>query len=191
MDHILAVVNGESLLLSDVEIARTFQLVPVATPMETTEPGADSRKAIDEVLRHLVDQKILRTEAQKFNITVEGLTDAEVSEEIQRIKSTFQAGDYDRALHRWALSEEALIQRIREKVAVDKYLSFRIRFFAVVSPDSVQKYYQDHASDYSDRQLESVRTEIEGILMEQESRRMVASYLERLKGQTKIRINPY
>jgi hypothetical protein len=190
LDRILASVNDDIITQSDVDIALRFHLTDIVLPPAVSLREGDLQVYRQKVLQQLIDRRLLLLEAGKFNITPEELSGGEIDEERNRVKGNFTPEEFQAALKSYGIGEADLEGRFRVTAAVEKFLNFRVRFFVTVPPDSVRKYYREHEADYKDRSFEAIQKEIEKLLTDQEVARILEEYLERLRGQAKIRVNP-
>ena len=164
----VAVINGRELIThSDM----LWQLA--------LQPGAaldnPRREDLGRALQLVIDQRLIAQEAEKLPSVA--ATDAEVQAELKKLIGRFASGEeFYARLRRVGLGEdsEQLREIVRQRVAIDKYISFRFRAFTVVTPEEVADYYRDVWTPRRRRQapgsvvprLEDVAAEVEEELRE-------------------------
>ena len=183
LDRVLAVVNGEIISLSEVEGELTFfgQVDPAQ------EKGL-SDSVIQAEIQKLIDHKLLLTEAKRFD--VEDPTETEIQgrlEEVQKQFSTPQT--FEKNLRQNAMTLEDLKQRIKEHLIIDRFIDQRIRFFLIVLPEDISRYYTENQADFKGKSLDEVEKEIERILLEQKEKTKLEDYLSKVKTKARIQIN--
>jgi peptidyl-prolyl cis-trans isomerase SurA len=177
LDRILAVVNGEIIALSDAEGELVF-----------FEGRAVSDSAIQEEVQKLIDQKLFLAEAKRFDVG--SPSESEVQEELQRIQRRFASPDlFEKALRENAMTLEDLKHKVTEHLIVDRFIDQRIRFFVIVLPEEVSRYYDEHHSDFQNKPLENVENEIEKFLTTQKAKEKLEDYLSKVRAKANIQIN--
>ncbi len=183
LDRVLAVVNGEIISLSEVESELTFfdQVNPVQ------EKGL-SDSAIQAGIQKLIDHKLLLAEAKRFD--VEDLTGKEIQEKLEEMQKRFSTpGSFEKALRQNAMTPEDLKQKIAEHLIVDRFIDQRIRFFVIVLPEEISRYYAENKADFQGKPSDEVEKDIERILLEQKEKTKLEDYLSKVKAKVSIQIN--
>ncbi|MCF6191729.1 MAG: peptidylprolyl isomerase [Candidatus Hydrothermae bacterium] len=142
-DRVAAVVDGETILLSEVDEALALMVPPQA--IQSKEMLDSLRR---QVLDELIKRKILYLEAQKD--TTLQVTDAEVEDALDQQLKAFenQMGkeNFEKALKEQGETRESLKRQYREKVREDLYVQkfvqkkFGAQF--VVTPDELKAFYE-------------------------------------------------
>lgn len=174
-DRILAVVNNEVISLSDLQKYRAL-----------FEPGNTADDS--NILKAMIDQKLLFAEALKLEIPPPSVEETELAYnnlhlQIKGLES------FEKLKHRLSLSDAEIRQQIRKRLRIDKFIQERIRFFVFVTPEEVEKYYQDHPKEFPDQTLEEIRDALELTLAADKTQINLEVYLKRLRVKTTIRIN--
>ena len=177
LDRVLAVVNGEIIALSDVESELIF-----------FEGRGISDSAIQEEVQKLIDQKLFLTEAKRFDVG--NPTASEIQEDLQRLQKRFASPDlFEKALRQNGMTLEDLKQKITEHLIVDRFIDQRIRFFVIVLPEEISRYYDDHHPDFQNKPLADVENEIEKLLTTQKAKEKLEDYLSKVRAKANIQIN--
>src|SRR3989304_5766160 len=123
-----------------------------------------------------------------FNLT--GGSDKEgLQKVLQDIKESLGEDKFNRLLQEYELKETDLLNLIKNRIIVERFIDFRINFFVVVSDDAIKAYYNDHRDEYGDKVLDDISEQIKAILFKTESNRRLEDYLDQLRRNAKISIN--
>jgi|SRR3990172_317835 len=174
LNNIAGVIDGEIIPYRSVLIEKTFNL---------TE-GSDK-----EILHKIIDRRLLLKEAEKFKITETSQDNKNIQKVLQDIKESSGEDKFNRLLQEYELKETDLLNLIKNRIIVERFIDFRINFFVVVSDDAIKAYYNDHRDEYGDKVLDDVSEQIKAILFKTESNRRLEDYLDQLRRNAKISIN--
>src|SRR3972149_4748921 len=108
---------------------------------------------------------------------------------LQDIKESLGEDKFNRLLQEYELKETDLLNLIKNRIIVERFIDFRINFFVVVSDDAIKAYYNDHRDEYGDKVLDDISEQIKAILFKTESNRRLEDYLDQLRRNAKISIN--
>ena len=188
VDKMVAVINGRELI--------TYTDLLWQLALEPNVPLDNPRSQdLNRSLQLLIDQRLIAQEAEKLpTITPkQAEIDAAIAELIALFPS--KAGFYER-LARVGLGEdsEQLREIIRQRVAIENYLTFRFRSFAVVTQREVGDYYRDVWAARRRRQspgrivpkLEEAFAEVERELIESKVASDVDAFLEDARDRAEI-----
>lgn len=190
VDKMVAVINGRE-LITYTDLLWQLALEP-NVPLD--RPRSED---LNRALQLQIDQRLISQEAEKLpTITPKPEEiDAAIADLIKHFAS--KAEFYER-LARVGLGEdsEQLRELVRRRVAIDNYLTFRFRSFAVVTQKEVADYYRDVWVPRRRRQnpgrivpkLEEVFAEVEKELTESKVESDVDAFLEDARGRAEITI---
>ncbi|HEX7173771.1 MAG TPA: hypothetical protein VF240_00615 [Pyrinomonadaceae bacterium] len=184
----VAVINGRE-LITHTDLLWQLALQPAAA---LDNPR---REDLGRALQLVIDQRLIAQEAEKLPSVA--ATDAEVQAELKKLVGRFPSGEeFYARLRRVGLGEdsEQLREIVRQRVAIDKYISFRFRAFTVVSPEEVADYYRDVWAPRRRRQapgsvaprLEDVSAEVEEELRENKIESDTDEFLEDARATAQI-----
>ncbi|MGD2272365.1 MAG: peptidylprolyl isomerase [Desulfobacterales bacterium] len=106
-----------------------------------------------EILDSLIDRELLFQESQKIGINVDI---REISDEVNVIRQRFPTEEeFNTALTRMNLTEDALQSRIKQRLAIQKTIDVKIGNTVVVKDEESKEYYDTHPRYF--RQPEEVR----------------------------------
>lgn len=164
------------------------------------QPGVQinppSSEDLNRALRLLIDQRLFALEAER--LPREPATKAEISAKINEIVSYFPTPvEFERRLNLVgfkSVSDPNFEQIIAQRIAIDKYLSFRFRSFIVITAEDETRYYQDVYLPEFRRQnagvivptLPSKRTEIVEALTEERVAEQIEAFLDEAKRRIEI-----
>jgi parvulin-like peptidyl-prolyl isomerase len=178
IDRVLAVVDGVVITLSDVAAASALGLVP--------EENSDDRTGA--VLARLINRQLILGEVDRYAPSEP--SDESIEQELQLIRSRFASTDaYTVALTRLGLDDKRLRQTARDSLRIRAYLEQR---FAVPPPgdEELRRYYREHFQEFTkDGQtvsFESVRAQIEDILVTTRREMLVDEWVNGLRRRADI-----
>ena len=187
LDRILAVVNGEVISLSDVESDLIF-LSKVEHPPQGDQGGNLSDSAIRAGIWELINHKLLLAEAKRFD--VEDPTESQIHQGLEIIQNRFPSpAAFEMALRQNAMTQEDLRQKVKEHLRVNRFIDQRIRFFVIVLPEEISRYYSENQGKFQDKTYEEAEKEIEKFLSETKAKDKLEAYLSNLKAKASIQIN--
>ena len=190
VDKMVAVINGRE-LITHTDLLWQLALEP-NVPLDN--PRSED---LNRVLQLLIDQRLIAQEAEKLpSISPRNQEiDSALAELVSRFPS--KAGFYER-LARVGLGEdsEQLREIVRQRVAIENYLIFRFRSFAIVTPQEVDDYYRNVWVPRRRRQapgrivpeLKDARAEIEKELTESKVESDIDQFLEDARNRAEIQI---
>jgi len=179
VDRVLAVVGPRVITLSDARAAVTFGLV---------EPpaGAD---AVAEGVAYLVNRQLMLSEVDRYGVPPPG-PDA-VSSRVARVKERFPGpGQLARAMEATAMTETRLRDLMSDTLRIESYLDQRFNAQAQPTADEVERYYRDHASEFTrdgkPRLFEEVREQVQARVVDDRRTALIADWLDRLRRRTVV-----
>lgn len=137
VDKMVAVINGRE-LITYTDLLWQLSLEP-DTPLDN--PRSED---LNRVLELAIDQRLISQEAEKLPTIAPRAEeiDAALADLVSRFPSK---ADFYARLARVGLGEdsEQLREIVRQRVAIENYLIFRFRSFAVFTQQEVNDYYRD------------------------------------------------
>jgi vacuolar-type H+-ATPase subunit I/STV1 len=161
--------------------------------LEPNRPITDkpSTEALNESLRKLEDQLLILQEAQKLPLAETSEAQEEFQKTVKERRDELAQSFGSRArleerMARVGLTSEQLDSILRDRVTIERYLDFRFRAFALVSPreisDSYEKEYRSQRN--SGRivpTLDQVRDRIERRLTEEKIAEEIGKFVDNLR----------
>jgi peptidyl-prolyl cis-trans isomerase SurA len=139
VDRIVAVVNGEIITFQDLQ-----QRVRMVTG-QTPDPAA-SGEAMPQILESMIDDIILRQEAQRLKIEV---SDSEVENEIRQFKTRrrLSEDEFERSLRLQGLTQEQFKEQSRQDIVKHKMLGYMVRRKVVVTQEEIDAYVEKNRAE--------------------------------------------
>jgi peptidyl-prolyl cis-trans isomerase SurA len=192
LDRVVAVVNGELVLESDVdEERRMAALQPFRDPTGTFSRDQAIERLIDRTL--ILQQAKLQAEAP--------ITDAEVNAELATLRKDIPAckeyqcatdAGWQRFLKGNGFTEAELRTQWRERMEVLRYIELRFRMGIQITPREIRTYYeQTMLPEYAKQnaqppKLEAVSDRIQEVLLQQQVSSLLGDWLKSLRAQGSV-----
>lgn len=186
VDRVVALVDEEAILLSDVERVIDLRLV-------AARPGESREELQQRVLDGLVDQRLRFQAADRF-----GFIDVSVDrieEEVKKIAAGFDSRqELEARLRRAGLTEAELRQLVARQLMVLNFVDQRLGARVFVSLDDIRAYYDDELTPRMEQQgktpppLEEVREEIRGVLKERRLNEEIERWTEELRREADVQL---
>lgn len=197
LDRVIAIVNGEVLLESDVrEEMRMAVLQPISVPANQNNDVRAARRLITRalILRQMQEQQ------QQINYAV---TDDDVRKSLEELRAQLPAckksqcstsEGWQAFLNSYGLTEQEVNERWKQRLEILKYIDLRFGTSIRISRQDIQKYYQANLVPAFDKQkqkpptLQSVSPRIREILLQQQVNSMLRDWLRSLREQGSVQI---
>jgi hypothetical protein len=163
-------------------------------PNVTLDPP--SSEDLNRALRLLIDQRLFALEAER--LPREPATKAEVNAKISELLSYFRTpAEFERRLNLVgfkSVSDPNFEQLIAQRIAIDKYLTFRFRSFIVITAEDEAQHYRDvYVPEFRRKNpgvivptLQSRRAAIVDALTEERVAQQIEAFLDEAKRRTEI-----
>lgn len=130
VDRIVAKVDTDIILLSDVQALQRYQLF--------VDGKSESQQ---QVLDRLIDQWIVRSEAKAALFSQP--SESEVSRSIERLKRAFATSEvYDERKKQSGLTDADIEHMVKEQLFLSNYLDSRFRASVQIDDKDVEEFYQ-------------------------------------------------
>ena len=193
LDRLVAVVNGDLILESDVDEERRFEEI------QPYRAAADSTRA--KIIERLVDRALILEQAalQPEDAVSDNELDAQLAtlrKDIPACKQyhceTDEGWEKFLASHGFTVTE--FDSRWRQRMQLLKFIEVRFRNGVKIKDDEIQAYYEKTLlPEYAKRNvtpppLETVKTRIEEVLLQQQVTALLQDWLKSLRAQGSVRI---
>ena len=145
VDRIVAVVNGEIITLYELN-------QEVQSALATMETDSINKAQIEsfrpKVLQSMVNDLLLKQEAERFEITV---SDVEVENRLDQIRQQRDVSqeEFQDLLDRQGMTLADYKEKIREEIKKSRVLSSMVRQKVVVTEKEMQDYYEANLSSFT------------------------------------------
>ncbi len=162
------------------------------------EPGRaftaqPSSKDLNEALKTLEDQTLILQEARKLPLAETNEAQKEFEDEVktkrdQLAQSFGSRAHLEERMKRVGLTSEQLDAILRDRVTIERYLDFRFRAFAIVSPKEVGDQYEKEYRSLRNSgrivpTLDQARDKIERELTERKIAAEIDKFIDNLRDQ--------
>ncbi len=193
LDHIVAIVNQDVILESDVQEEMRFSAFE---PYRTPSTGS----ARDQALERLINRTLI-LQQEKLE-PQDPVTDAEVQTQLQELRRSIPAcNEYkcetDEGWARYLadndFTEQELETRWKERMEVLRFIEVRFRSGIRISRQQVTDYYQQTMlPEYAKRKatpppLDSISARIEEVLLQRQVTTLLNDWLKTLREQGSVR----
>lgn len=152
-DRIVAVVDNEIILQSDVEKKMHFELMARGTRVQNI-PEAQLRELFNQVLENEIQQKLLLVRAEEDSIEVDSeMIEEIVRSEVRRLKDQNPGGAFEAELEREGLTERQIREEFRQqyrKQFIEREMYGALSGQVNVSPRDVAEFEKNYLSGESD-----------------------------------------
>jgi hypothetical protein len=195
LDRVVAVVAGQAILASDVDAEMRFAALEAA-------PKPASGNTPHQALDRIVDQRLIDRQST-LRPGLASITQKQVDRSIQNLRSSIPAcvkfhcstdAGWREFLAGYGFTEAEVRDRMRERLALLKFINVRFTMAARVSDSDVRQYYErtllpELASHHiSAPKLDAVAEKIREILRQRQISTMVDQWLKSLRGENPVRI---
>lgn len=196
LDHVVAVINGDVLLQSDVDEEMHFAALEPLRPAAGKDTGLDAmRRLID---RTLIVQQM--QEQRQFNIKI---SDAAVEKSLQDLRHRLpQCAKYNcETAAGWSaflaandLTDQEVKQHWMQRMAILRFIDVRFESGIRISQESINDYYTKTVIPTFTKQneppppLKSVSERIQQVLLEQQVNGMLQDWLTSLREEGSVRV---
>ncbi len=158
--------------------------------------GPPTSEDLNRALQLLINQRMIALEAKRLPRSRP--TEEEINAEINRILGLFPStAEFERRLRLvgfGSIKDDNFERMMRNRVAIEKYISFRFRSFVVITPEDEARYYREvFTPDFRRRYpgllmptLDEKRAEINQILTEEKIASDIESFLDEAKRRAEV-----
>lgn len=193
VDRVIAVVNGELVLESDVDEERRFSAFqPFTTPSATFTR--------DMMVQRLVNRTLI---LQQAKLQPGGaIKDEDVTKQIDALRKNVPAcqhygceteAGWNKFLADQGFTADELQERWKQRMEVLSYIENRFRMGIRISPDEIKAYYDKNLPEYAKQKatapkLAEVSDRIQEVLLQQQVSKLLQDWLTSLRAQGTVQI---
>lgn len=146
IDRVVAEVNDDVVTLSEVEEEGKGFLKKIALEVPSENRMEAIQQARQDILRSLIDQKLMEQEAAKQGIVV---TDAEVQDSFEQLlrANSLSKEDLLNELERNGVSEDMYRSNLKSQIYQNKLINRDIRSKIVITEEAILDYYDTHYTE--------------------------------------------
>ncbi|MCX5836722.1 MAG: SurA N-terminal domain-containing protein [Deltaproteobacteria bacterium] len=140
----VATVNDERITLGEFRERLTGALsYPVGRSSLNPE---DEDRLREEVLNHLIDEKIMLSRAAEMALTV---SDAEVIKKIEEIKEGYSTEGFEKVLAEQRVHFDAWKKALKKRMILEKLIASDVNAGISVTEEEVRAFYHTHRKEYA------------------------------------------
>jgi hypothetical protein len=191
-DQVIAVVNGDLILESDVTEERRFEAFE-----PFSAPGAFSR---DRSISRLIDRTLVLQQAKLQPDQV--VTMAQAEAQLQMLRKDLPAcknvcetdAGWEKFVASHGFTMPELVERWRQRMEILKFIEMRFRAGIEITPAQIEAYYDKNMlPEYAKvkatpPKLEVISDRIQEVLLEQQVSNLLSDWLTSLKAEGNVRI---
>lgn len=193
LDRIVAVVNGDVILESDVDEERRYEEI-----QPYREAGTFSR---DKAIQRLVDRDLILQQAELQ--PEDKVSDEELNSQLATLRKDIPAckqyncqsdAGWKKYLGDHGFTVQDFKERWRQRMELLKFIEVRFRAGITISDDQIKTYYEKTMlPEYAKRnvappKLETISKRIEEVLLQQQVGSLLQDWLKSLRAQGSVRI---
>lgn len=195
IDRLVAIVNGDLILDSDVDEEQRFETIqPFRTPA-----GGDNRPQRDRALERLINRELILQQAKLQPDTA--VTDADVDKELDNLRKNLpeckqyhcetQDG-WSKYLAAHGFTPQLMHERWRQRMQVLSFIEERFRMGIRIKPEEIKDYYDKTFVPQFAKQgatapkLEAVSERIQEVLLQQQVSSLLNDWLKSLRAQGSV-----
>jgi hypothetical protein len=194
LDSVVAIINGDVLLESDVEDEQRFELLQLLPESQNTRAGAAQR---------LIARTLILQEMKAQNTPAPDITDAAIEKSLDQLRAQLPGCAHGRCATAsgWAaflgehgLTPEEVHQRWRQRLVILNYLDLRFRSGIRIPKADIDAYYQKTIVTEFDKKhaqappLKTLSPKIQEILLQQQVNQQIGDWIKTLRQQGSVKI---
>jgi len=194
LDRVVAVVNNEVILASDLDLEmRVSRLLPVTSEGDTTRAGALERLTT----RALIEQQIVQEDPHGLDIAPNEL-EASLTELRQslpgcKVRDCATPAGWSAYLATFGLTPERVAEYWARRMAMLRFIELRFRSGIRITPEEIKTFYDETmVPQYRRREdappLERVSARIQEILLQRKVNALLSDWLKSLQDQGQVEI---
>jgi hypothetical protein len=173
------------------DFSRALEIAKTAYPHSSMQNPEEVKETQLRLLNQMTEEMILLQRASESNI---GVSDAEVEEAVEKIKSDYPDNVFEETLLEYAVSYKAWKDGLKTRLLMEKLVEQELRDEIAITADEIAEFYKDfYDSDSNQPGVMQNSEEIEGIIVKQLRRRKIElaykAWMESLRGQYAVDIN--
>jgi peptidyl-prolyl cis-trans isomerase SurA len=195
LDHVIAVINGDVLLQSDV----TEELRFAALEPFSVSPGTDTLK---RAVRRLANRTLILQQMRQQQLGIE-ITDEQVEQALLELRTHLPScRQYNCATEEgWKaflaandLTEQEVLIHWKRRLAILKFIDIRFRAGIRISNEEIDSYYQKSIVPVFERQkekpppLSEISPRIQEIVLQQHVNELLQDWLKSLRDEGSVQI---
>ena len=192
LDRIVAIVNGDLILDSDVNEEQRFDAFD---PYRRSAENVSRDRAIERLINRALILQQLKLQPE------DEPSDEDVNKQIDQLRKNIPAcsryncqskAGWDRFLADHGFTETSFFNRWKERMEVLEFIEDRFQMGVNITQDQIQSYYQktllpDYQSQHAPApKLDAISSQIREILLQQQVTNLLSDWLKSLRAQGSV-----
>lgn len=169
-DKLVAIVNNEIITDTDVKGFLNVLFLQLSSQLEGEQLKAEMKKAEEEAVSRLVEDRLILQEAKKKGLTIDN---REIEQRLKAIKDNFPSEtEFDLYLTMQKLVLGDVKNKIQEQIMMRSIVESEVRDKVFVHPQEVTDYYNTHQQELKQPE----RIELDSIFIRDDSKEQSADF---------------
>ena len=188
-DEYLIRVGDQVVTVSD--FSRAFEIAKAAYPLSSMQNPDDIKDTQLRLLNQMTEEMILLQRASELDVSV---SDAEVEQAVEKIKSDYPDDVFEETLLEYAVSYKSWENGLKTRLLMEKLVEQELKDEIVITADEIATFYReiyDNDPNQPDEMQNS--SDIEEIIVKQLRRKKIElayrTWMEKLRVQYNVDIN--
>jgi HAMP domain-containing protein len=195
LDRVIAVVNGEVLLQSDVDQEQRLSVLSPLTIPHSQDTDDDAARRL--IRRTLVLEQMKQQEqptSVSRGIAEKGLQELRATLHGCAPHSCASPQGWDQFLNDHHITQQEALERWSQRMAIENFINLRFRAGIHITSAEISTYYQDtlvptlKANQVPVPPLQQIAPRIEQLLLEQHVNTMISQWLQSLRAEGSVQI---
>lgn len=194
LDRVVAVVNGDVVLESDVQEEQRFA---VFQPLSEPQPGFSRERAVERLINRDLILQQLKIQPQA------AVTDKELDEQLLQLRKELPVcvkehcetdAGWQKFVREQGFTPDEVRERWKQRIEVLRFIEQRFRMGVRISPEEIKSYYDKTllplyaAQKAPAPKLEVISERIQEVLLQQQVSSLLSDWLRSLRAQGTVRI---
>ncbi|MGD9715265.1 MAG: hypothetical protein AB7V46_24890 [Thermomicrobiales bacterium] len=189
IDRIVALVNGQPVLLSEWQDRVRYEAMLEQRPLENV-----SSEQEQEALRQVIDQKLVEQQMRGRNLPP--VSNEEIATRTADVKKRVPVseGGWQETLKKYSLTEDQVLELVRAQAGMARFVTAEVLAGVRVEDQSILTYYREtllpqlRGSGAAPPALGEVAGRIREVLLQQRTNELLDQWLQTLRDQSEVRM---
>jgi len=170
---------------------RAFEIAKAAYPLSSMQNPEDIKDTQLRLLNQMTEEMILLQRASELNVSV---SDAEVEQAVEKIKSDYPDDVFEETLLEYAVSYKSWEKGLKSRLLMEKLVEQELTDEIVITADEIAAFYREiYDNDANQSKTMQNSNDIEEIIIKQLRRKKIElaykTWMEQLRKKYNVDIN--
>lgn len=148
VEKVIAVVNGEIILLSELDSI----VKPIVVDNKNKFEGEEGKKKLKElkndILNRMIEEKLIVQEAKEKNIEV---SKGEIENALKETKNRFTSeSEFEKTLKSQGMTLDRLKERVKENLMAQRLMGSEVKSKVLVDDKEIEEFYKNHKDEFKE-----------------------------------------